>query len=301
MPTRPPTGTQTRAILTTTLATCLCGCSPLSSGFLNPAGPVASAQRDLLFWIVGVSMVVVLPVLVLTPWLLWRYRFGQQQAPYRPRWEFSLPLEILSWGVPVLVVIGLGALTWGRTHQLDPYQPLPDSGPSLKVQVIALDWKWLFIYPEQGVATVNELVIPSGRSVHLSLTSATVMQSLMIPRLAGQIYAMAGMRTQQYLQSDAVGEFTGRNTQFNGVGFQQQRFITRSLAPEAFDQWLDTTRQANATLDCAAYLHLSQNPSQVPPSLYRSVQPGLFEWVMRSFHGGTPRTCDGPIQGKSDE
>jgi cytochrome o ubiquinol oxidase subunit 2 len=117
----------------------------LSSGFLDPAGPVASAQRDLFLWIVGVSMVVVLPVLVLTPWLLWRYRYGQQQATYRPRWELSLPFEILSWGVPVLVVIGLGALTWTRTHQLDPYRPLADSRSSLEVQVIALDWKWLFI------------------------------------------------------------------------------------------------------------------------------------------------------------
>ncbi len=301
MPTRALAGTVRRATFATTLATCLCGCTPLSSGFLHPAGPIASAQRDLFFWIAGVSMVVVLPVLVLTPWLLWRYRYGQQEATYRPHWELSLPFEILSWGVPVLVVIGLGALTWTRTHQLDPYRPLADSTSSLEVQIIALDWKWLFIYPEQGVATVNELVIPSGRSVHLSLTSATVMQSLMIPRLSGQIYAMAGMRTQQYLQADVAGEFTGRNTQFNGVGFQQQSFITRSLAPEAFEQWLDTTRQANATLDCASYLKLSQTPSQVPPSVYRSVQPGLFEWVMHTFHGGTPTACDSPTQETSDE
>jgi cytochrome o ubiquinol oxidase subunit 2 len=127
------------------------------------------------------------------------------------------------------------------------------------------------------------------------------MQSMMIPRLAGQIYAMAGMRTQQYLQADVAGEFTGRNTQFNGIGFQQQSFITRSLGPEAFEQWLDTTHQANATLDCASYLHLSQSPSQVPPSVYRSVQPGLFEWVMHAFHGSSPTACDSPTPGKSNE
>jgi cytochrome o ubiquinol oxidase subunit 2 len=263
-------------------------------GFLHPAGPVASAQRELFFWIVGLSFVVVLPVLLLTPVLLWRYRYGQRQAAYRPRWEFSLPLEILSWGVPVLVVVLLGVLTWERTGQLDPYRPLPGPAPAFEVQAIALDWKWLFIYPQQGVATVNELVIPSGRSVHLSLTSATVMQSLMIPRLAGQIYAMAGMHTQQYLQADAPGEFAGRNTQFNGFGFQEQSFKTRALEPQGFEQWLEETRQAQATLNCTSYLQLSQTPSLAPPSRYSSLQPGLFDGVIHSFHGASSQACEAP-------
>ena len=292
MPDRLPDSPAMRASLIGALAVCASGCSPVSFGFLHPAGPVASAQRELFFWIVGLSMVVVLPVLLLTPWLLWRYRYGQQQSAYRPRWEFSLPMEVLSWGVPVLVVILLGVLTWERTHQLDPYRPFPGPAPALEVQAIALDWKWLFIYPQQGVATVNELVIPSGRGVHLSLTSATVMQSLMIPRLAGQIYAMAGMNTQQYLQADAPGEFTGRNTQFNGFGFQEQRFNTRAVEPQAFEQWVQETRQKSTTLDCASYLQLSRTPSLVSPDRYGSVQPALFEWVMHSFHAPSHRACD---------
>lgn len=294
MPTPLPDSTTMRAPLVGALAVCVSGCSPVGFGFLHPAGPVASAQRELFFWIVGLSLVVVLPVLLLTPVLLWRYRYGQRQAAYRPRWEFSLPLEILSWGVPVLVVVLFGVLTWERTRQLDPYRPLPGPAPAFEVQAIALDWKWLFIYPEQGVATVNELVIPSGRSVHLSMTSATVMQSLMIPRLAGQIYAMAGMQTEQYLQADAPGEFAGRNTQFNGFGFQEQNFKTRALEPQGFEQWLEETRQAQATLNCTSYLQLSQTRSLAPPSRYSSIQPGLFDWVMHSFHGASSQACEAP-------
>ena len=273
------------------LAACLGGCTPISLGFLDPAGPVAGGQRLLFFWVVGLALVVVLPVLVITPWLLWRYRYGQASAPYRPRWEYSLPMEILTWGVPVLVVVVLGMLTWQRSHQLDPYRPLIGSIPPLEIQVIAMDWKWLFIYPDQGVATLNQLVIPCGRPVHLSLTSASVMQSLLIPRLSGQIYAMAGMRTQQYLQADAVGTFTGRNTQFNGAGFQRQAFETRSLAPQAFGDWLASARRSPLPLDCERYRDLDRRQSTDAPTLYRDAPAGLFASVIAGSQKAALPSC----------
>ena len=253
------------------------GCAPVSLGFLSPAGVIAAAQRELFLWVVGLALTVVVPVIVLTPWLLWRYRYGQQRAAYRPRWDFSLPMELLTWGVPLVVVTVLGVLTWQRSQQLDPYRPLP--GPALEVQVIGLDWNWVFIYPLLGVASLDELVIPQGTSVHLNLTSATVMQALLIPRLSGQIYAMPGMRTQQYLQADAPGRFLGRNTQFNGAGFQTQVFTTRAMAPGEFEDWLRETRRSALSLDCRRLMDAG-SPHAVQH--YGQVESGLFEQVLQS-------------------
>ena len=200
-----------------------------------------------------------------------------------------MPMEILTWGVPVLVVIALAVPTWQRSHTLDPYRPILGGTPPLEVQVIAMDWKWLFIYPSQGVASLNELVIPSGQPVHLSLTSATVMQSLFIPRLSGQIYAMAGMRTQQYLQADAAGTFNGRNTQFNGDGFQQQAFATRAMSPHAFNDWLANTRRTGQALSCDRYMSLAHEQSTLPAENYRVVTPGLFSAVLAAAsHAALP-------------
>jgi cytochrome o ubiquinol oxidase subunit 2 len=268
------------------------GCTRIDSGFLEPAGKIAGAQQELFSWIVGLSLIVVLPVLVLTPWLLWRYRYGQQNSAYQPKWEYSRPMEIISWGGPVLIVILLGVLTWERTHSLDPYRPLGNDAATLEVQVIAMDWKWLFIYPKQGVATLNQLLIPVGRPIHLSLTSATVMQSLLIPQLTGQMYAMAGMRTQQYLQASRVGDFVGRNTQFNGSGFQEQAFVTRAVSPEEFDRWLDATQQSAHPLDCNEYQALSRFPALHQVQAYRTVQTGLFKSVIHVSHASKGIDCN---------
>jgi cytochrome o ubiquinol oxidase subunit 2 len=299
---RPPPGqTLQRYFARPALALVACGtagCSSVNLGFLAPAGVIAAAQRELFLWVVGLALVVVLPVIVLTPWLLWRYRYGQQHAAYRPRWDFSLPLEILTWGVPVAVVAVLAVLTWQRSQQLDPYRPLPGPAATLEIQVIALDWNWLFIYPQQGVASLNELVIAQGTPVHLSLTSATVMQALLIPRLAGQIYAMAGMRTQQYLQADAAGHFLGRNTQFNGNGFQTQVFTALAMTPQGFDDWLNEVRRSPKRLDCRP---LSQGGVQPNVQHYGWVERGLFEQVMQSFSQPGHRGCHAFSQERAHE
>ncbi|WP_263259392.1 MULTISPECIES: ubiquinol oxidase subunit II [Pseudomonas] len=273
------------------LAASLTGCSPLQHGFLVPAGLAASGERDLLLWIVGLALVVVLPVILLTPLIVWRYRHGNARAAYRPRWEFSWLLDVFAWGVPALIVAVLAFLVWTRTHSLDPYRsPTPGEAP-LEVQVIGLDWKWLFLYPEQGIATVNELVLPAGRPVQLRLTSDTVMQSLLLPRLGGQIYAMAGMQTQRYLQIPAPGQFEGRNAQYSGEGFQDQHFPIRVLAEADFQAWTRQVGQAREALDCAHYQVLARPGTLEQAAEWRLTQPALFAWVLARYRQDPVPTC----------
>ncbi len=221
---------------------------------------------------------VILPVLLLVPLIAWHYRLANTKSAYRPQWGFSWRLEGLIWIPPTIIVIVLAVFLWNGTHRLDPYKPLP--GRSIEVQVVALDWKWLFIYPDQGIATVDRLVIPAGQPVHLTLTSATVMQSLLMPRLAGQIYAMAGMRTQLNFAADAPGVFWGKNAQFNGMGFQDQRFEVASLDGDAFQRWVAATRAQSNRLDGAQYQTLSRRSKQPQPLAFGAVDPGLFDRIV---------------------
>ena len=228
----------------------LAGCGALRLGFMNAAGPVARGERHL-FVIVGVVLVFVAgPVLlILTPLFAWRYRLGSgRDLPFKPKWAFNWPLEGFIWLPPLAIVIGLACLLWPDTHKLDPYTPLKGAGTTLRVQAVALDWKWLFIYPHEHLATVNELDVPAGRPVHLDLTSATVMQSMLLPQLAGQIYAMAGMSTQLNFRADRAGVFSGENTQYNGRGFQDDKFKVVSRPPGAFDAWAQGVRRAAPAL-----------------------------------------------------
>lgn len=280
-----------RALAGLVLAASLTGCSPLQHGFLAPAGLAASGERDLLLWIVGLALVVVLPVILLTPLIVWRYRHGNTRAAYRPRWEFSWLLDVFAWGVPALIVAVLAFLVWTRTHSLDPYRsPTPGEAP-LEVQVIGLDWKWLFLYPEQGIATVNELVLPAGRPVQLRLTSDTVMQSLLLPRLGGQIYAMAGMQTQRYLQIPVPGQFEGRNAQYSGEGFQDQHFPIRVLAEADFQAWTQHMSQVREALDCAHYQVLARSGTLEQAAQLRLTQPALFAWVLARYRQDPVPTC----------
>jgi len=269
-----------RATRTAALLVCLSlgGCDALHSGFLSPAGPIAAATRQEFLLVCLVMLFVVGPVLVLTPLIAWHYRLSNTASAYRPQWEFSWPLEGLIWIPPALIVVGLAVFLWRDTHRLDPYKPLP--GQAIEIQAVALDWKWLFIYPAQGVAIVNRLVIPAGRPVHLSLTSATVMQSIMMPRLAGQIYAMAGMRTQLNFAASGPGAFFGENVQFNGAGFQNQKFDVTSLDADGFARWLAETKAQPNRLDGAAYQVLSRRSTLPHPLAFGAVDPGLFDRIV---------------------
>ncbi len=216
------------------------GCDGPHITFLDPQGPVAAQQRTHFLIILGLMMVVVLPVLVLTPWLAWRYRYGKHND-YEPRWSFSWGWEIALWGIPTVIAAILAVFLWRNTTTLDPYEPLSLPGEPLRVQAIAFDWKWLFIYPDLGIATVDELAFPADRQLALDLTSETVMQALFVPALGGQIYAMGGMVTRLHLAADGPGTYRGRNTQYNGEQFDEQRFEAVALTEAGFRDWVAAT------------------------------------------------------------
>ena len=257
-----------------------------SDGFINPAGPVAAALRDHFVFILVVMMIVILPLFVLLPWALWRYRIGNKNANYRPNWDFSWPLEALVWGSPIIIVGVLGWKLLEQSYELDPYKPLVANEAPLEVQVVALDWKWLFVYPEQGVAAANELVFIAGRPVRFRLTSGTVMQSFMIPRLGGQIYTMAGMVTELNLLAFEPGEFRGLNTQYNGMGFAEQKFMARAVSKVDFDAWAADLKQSNPPLNNAAWVQLAQPSVLQSPVFFGSVSEDFFDDVVATFTGG---------------
>lgn len=306
-------------------AVLLAGCSSSRHlGFLNPQGPVAAAQRGHLFEVVALVLIAVLPVLFLAPWIAWRYRLRKPGArksslPYQPSWTFSWLLEIAAWGGPILVVGALALLLVRNTLALDPYQPIVAPGMSAeasalattRVQVIAYDWKWLFIYPDLGIATLNELAFPAGKPLALQMTSGSVMQSLQIPALGGQMYVMGGMVTRLNLLADAPGRFNGQNMLFNGRGFHEQKFAALAMAPQDFASWIERVRMHGKPLDLGAQKAISQRSTMgellaalpdfavqqthdLPPESaavvhFKDVPPDFFRTVMEATqHGITP-------------
>jgi len=258
------------------------GCKALKLGIVNHAGPVAAEQWHLYLIVAVVLIFVAGPVLILVPLVAYHYRLSNKGDAYRPDWGFSWPLEILVWIPPIGIVIGLGFLLWTSTHQLDPYRRIVSVRPTIEVQAVALDWKWLFIYPDERIATVNQLAIPVDHPVHISLTSGTVMQSLLIPQLAGQIYAMAGMRTQLNLAASRPGVFRGENTQFNGEGFQQEKFDVIAMSPADYQRWLARVRASAQPLDRAALDRTTARSIPAKPSFFSTVPPGLFGRIMKA-------------------
>lgn len=258
----------------------LSGCDVLRLGVVGHAGPVAASQWQL-YLIVGAVLVFVAgPVLLLTPIMAWHYRLSNKTSAFRPKWDFSWWIEALIWLPPVGIVIGLAIVLWTYTHALDPYRRIPSAQPPLEIQAVALDWKWLFIYPDVRIATVNELDIPVGRPIHITLTSGTVMQSLMVPQLAGQIYAMAGMTTQLNFAASRPGVFRGENTQFNGVGFQNQKFAVIARPTVDYRQWLERVRANGQPLDAARYARLAKRSVIARPLFYASTPPDLFSHIV---------------------
>ncbi|WP_199288165.1 cytochrome c oxidase subunit II [Henriciella litoralis] len=287
-----------------------------NESFLQPMGPVAEEQATHLMRVIAITMIVILPVLIGVPLLLWRYRLGSETARYTPEWESSNKLELVLWGVPVIIVIVLASWLWYSTNKLDPYKPVGEN--PLQVQAIGLDWKWVFIYPDAGVATVNELAIPVGRPVELTLTTDTVMQSMLIAPLTGQIYAMPGMTTKLNFAATRTGSAEGENTQFNGAGFGRQKFTVIALEPDPYEAWVSSARDA-APLDDATYAVLRQRSvladaradlglsREATPLYFSAPDSALFERVVKKYHRpGTADTTDElggtglPAQGGGD-
>ncbi len=257
----------------------LLGTSGCSQGILSPEGPIAAAERTLLFNSIGIMLTIVVPVIIATLGVAWWYRASNRRARYRPTWVYSGKVEIVIWSIPAMIILLLGGIAWIGSHDLDPARPIKSANPEIQVEVIALDWKWLFIYPQQGIASVNRLVVPANTPVSLKLTSATVMNSFFVPQLAGQIYTMAGMTTQLNLLADHPGQYPGLSAQFSGDGFSGMRFTVDSVTPDQFAAWVTTTHGQGPILDGAGYAALSKPSQYVAPVTYRAVDPVLFDRI----------------------
>ena len=254
----------------------LSGCS----GVLDPAGPVGAAQKLILVDSVAIMLAIVLPVFVLIAGFAFWFRASNSRAFYWPDWEFSGHLELIVWSIPTLVVVVLGGVAWFGSHDLDPFRPLPGKAKPVEIQVVALDWKWLFVYPEEGVGSVNALAVPVGVPIHFTITSSGVMNSFFVPRLGSQIYAMAGMASQLWLQADQPGTFAGISANFSGQGFSDMRFDLKALPQEDYAKWIADAKASSADLDRNRYAELVKPSENVSPSAYRSVEPGLFESIV---------------------
>jgi cytochrome o ubiquinol oxidase subunit II len=253
----------------------LSGCS---SGVLDAQGPVGLADRQMMLNALAIMLAIVVPTIVLALAAAWWFRASNSRARRRPRWVYSGRIELVVWSVPLLVIVFLAGVIWVGSHQVDPSRPLSDAKP-IEVQVVSLDWKWLFIYPREGIATVNELVIPAGVPVHFALTSASVMNSFFVPQLGSMIATMNGMVTQLYLQADRSGDYYGESAQFSGDGFSDMHFVVHAVSPARFDEWVGTARQSGIALDRAAYEALARESMKMRPVTYRAVDPGLFDAI----------------------
>jgi len=225
---------------------------------LDPRGPVGHAERVILFDATAIMLAVVVPVIILTLAFAWWFRAGNRRATYRPDWEYSGTIELIVWAIPALVILFLGGIAWIGSHELDPPKPLASATSPLEVEVVSLDWRWLFIYPQERIATVNYLVVPTGVPVHFRLTSTSVMNSFFIPQLGSQIYAMAGMTTQLNLQADQAGTYPGVSAQFSGPGFSDMRFTLVADSGEKFASWVADAHTSGGVLDSATFAQLVQ-------------------------------------------
>ena len=265
---------------------------------MNPAGDIARQQADLILWSTGLMLLIIVPVMALTVLFAWRYRATNEAADYEPDWDHSTGLELIIWSAPLLIIIALGALTWVGTHLLDPYRPLarvaqgrpvPANQRPLEVQVVSLDWKWLFIYPEQGIATVNQLVVPADRQVRFRLTSSSVMNAFYVPAMAGMIYTMPGMETKLHGVLNRAGRFTGMSANYSGAGFSDMHFATYAVDDAAFARWVAQTRQGPMRLDAATYLRLAKPSENVRPLRFGTIDKGLYDRVvMMCVQPGAP-------------
>ena len=256
----------------------LAGCT---EGVLAPQGPIAAAQRQIMFNATGIMLAIVIPTMLATLGVAAWFRASNQRARYLPDFKESGRLELLVWAIPVMTIILTGGVAWVGSYDLDPRRPLASEVKPVNVQVVSLDWKWLFIYPEQGIATVNQLTVPAGTPVHFELTSSSVMNSFFVPQLGSMIYTMPGMVTQLYLQADHPGTFRGLSANFSGEGFADMRFAVNAVGSEEFSRWVDSVRSAGPVLDAQTYSDLAKPSAAVAPFTFRAVAPDLFNGISR--------------------
>lgn len=267
-------------------------------GLFDPQGPIAIAERAMLANATIVMLAVIIPVIILTVGFAWWFRAGNPRAERLPDWEYSGAIEVTVWSIPILIIIFLGGMTWIGSHELDPKKPLGHEANTLDVQVVSLDWKWLFIYPKYGIAIINHLEIPANTPVRFTLTSSGVMNSFHIPQLGSQIYTMAGMATTLHLQADQEGLFPGISAQFSGDGFSDMHFDVNTVSTNAFADWVDKTRLNGATLNQAEYQALLSPSVHPEQQLYGKVAEGLFDYILMKDGGHQQTVCSTPVPPK---
>ncbi len=254
--------------------------SACNRGILDPVGPVASAEKQILINSTAIMLAIIIPTMLATVAVAFWFRRGNTKAEYRPDWEYSGAIELVVWAIPILTITLLGGIAWIGSHQLEPSKPLASPNKPINVQVVSLDWKWLFIYPDQHVATVNQLVVPAGTPVNFQLTSATVWNTFFVPQMGSMIYTMPGMATRLNLQADRLGVFPGRSAHFSGDGFPGMEFNVHSVPPQQFAAWAQSAHGSGPVLDGRTYAQLAKPSSNVKPMTFSNVAPGLFEAIV---------------------
>jgi cytochrome o ubiquinol oxidase subunit II len=252
------------------------------SGTLDPHGPIGAAERTILLNATTIMLAVVVPVIVATLAFAYWFRAGNRKAVYLPDWSYSGSIEVVVWSIPTLIVLFLGGIAWIGSHDLDPPRAIAGDAAPIHVEVVSMDWKWLFIYPDLNVASVNRLVAPVGAPISLRLTSASVMNSFFVPQLGSQIYTMSGMTTRLNLEADRSGIFPGISAQFSGSGFSDMRFEMAAVAKEDFDKWIAAAHAGGGALDAQSYSALAKPSAAVAPMTFGAVAPDLFENVLKA-------------------
>lgn len=260
----------------------LSGCSKIT--LFNPNGPVGDIQRSIIIISIVLMLIVIVPVVIMAFLFGRKYRASNSQATYMPKWHYSGKLDLVVWLVPIAIVSVLSYLAWTETYRLDPYRPLVSDVPPIRIEAVSLDWKWLFIYPDQNIAAVNEIVFPAHVPLSFRLTSDTVMTSFFIPQLGSQIYAMAGMQTRLHLLADEPGVYAGQNQQYSGRGYADMHFKATATSPEEFDAWVQKAKESPEALNMARYDELAKPSQGHFVAYYSSVEPDLFDQIMRKYN-----------------
>jgi cytochrome o ubiquinol oxidase subunit II len=261
----------------------LTGCE---SVILNPKGSIGLQEQSLIATSTWAMLLVVVPVIVLTLCFAWRYRASNRNATYSPHWSHSTAIAIVVRVVPTVIIVYLAVLTWKTTHSLDPYRPLNSPVKPIDVDVVALDWKWLFIYPDIGIASVNQLAVPIGTPINFHITSDSVMNSFFIPQLGGQIYAMAGMQTRLHLIADQPGNYAGMSANFSGKGFSDMKFRTLAMNPAEFNAWTRKVKASPQQLNMDEYYEVARPSEKNPVQYFSSVDPKLFHNIIAKYNDG---------------
>ena len=272
--------TRLAGVLTFAMAALLSGCH---AALLEPAGKIAADEKSLIITSTLLMLIVVIPVIFLTLYFAWKYRASNTEATYMPNWSYSHRIEAVVWGIPIAIILVLGTITWKTTHELDPYKPLESSVKPITIEVVSLDWKWLFIYPEQHIATVNEIQFPAGTPVNFKITSDTVMNVFFIPQLGSQIYAMAGMQTQVNLIANEPGVYDGLSTNFSGAGFPDMMFKATAGTQQEFDAWVAKVKASPNKLGLDNYAELAKPSTKDPVKYFSNVEPVLFTAVLDKY------------------